>query len=97
MKITENRLNEQVVLRGNSHTSFIGEVDSKKVFNVGSIGNSLDCDNRISYGILDFTNNELKLVNRRVSYLVSEIVDVVIRSEFPLLSEYKRIILIAPM
>jgi len=92
-----NGVNEQVVLSGHSHTSFIGEVDNKKIFNVGSVGNALDGDNRISYGILDFDGNEMKLVNRRISYPINEIIDIAIKNKFPLLDNYKRIILTASM
>jgi predicted phosphodiesterase len=40
---------EEVILCGHSHCSFIGEVEGKKIFNSGSIGNSLDTDNRVIY------------------------------------------------
>ncbi|MBZ9626352.1 YfcE family phosphodiesterase [Clostridium sp. FP2] len=92
-----NGVKEQVILCGHSHTSFIGEVDDKKIFNVGSVGNSLDEDNRISYGILDFSKKEIKLVNRRISYPINEIIDISIKNNFPLLDEYKSIILNASM
>lgn len=86
---------EQVILCGHSHTVFIGETDNKKIFNVGSIGNSLDGDNRISYGILDFSGNELKLVNRRISYPLDEIIEKAYKNNFPFPDEYKRIIMTA--
>lgn len=88
---------EQVILSGHSHTSFIGEVDDKMLFNVGSIGNSLDGDNRISYGILNFAEGRINLVNRRINYPVSEIINIAIDNKFPLLDEYKNIILNASM
>lgn len=88
---------EQLILSGHSHTSFIGEVDDKMIFNVGSIGNSLDGDNRISYGILDFIEDRVNLVNRRISYPVGEIIKIAIDNKFPLLNEYKSIILNASM
>lgn len=97
MKRAVKGVNEQVVLSGHSHTSFIGEVDNKKIFNVGSVGNSLDGDNRISYGILDFTDNEVKLVNRRISYPLNEIIDMAVNNNFPYLEEYKKVILTASM
>ncbi|MVX66837.1 YfcE family phosphodiesterase [Clostridium chromiireducens] len=84
---------EQLILSGHSHTSFIGEVDGKMIFNVGSIGNSLDGDNRISYGVLDFVEGRVNLVNRRISYPVGEIINIAIDNKFPLLNEYKSIIL----
>lgn len=88
---------EQVILSGHSHTSFIGEVDDKIIFNVGSIGNSLDGDNRISYGILDFVEDRVNLTNRRISYPTDEIINIAIDNKFPLLDEYKSIILNASM
>ena len=88
---------EQLILSGHSHTSFIGEVDGKIIFNVGSIGNSLDGDNRISYGVLDFVEGRVNLVNRRISYPVGEIIKIAIDNKFPLLNEYKSIILNASM
>lgn len=88
---------EQVILSGHSHTSFIGEVDDKIIFNVGSIGNSLDGDNRISYGILDFVEDRVNLTNRRISYPADEIINIAIDNKFPLLDEYKNIILNASM
>ncbi len=88
---------EQVILSGHSHTSFIGEVDDRIIFNVGSIGNALDGDNRISYGVLDFVEGGINLVNRRISYPVSEIINIAIDNKFPLLDEYKSIILNAAM
>lgn len=97
MKRAVKGVNEQVILSGHSHTSFIGEVDNKKVFNVGSVGNSLDGDNRISYGILDFTDNEVKLVNRRISYTSNEIIDMAANNNFPYIEEYKKVILTASM
>jgi putative phosphoesterase len=84
---------EQVILSGHSHTSFIGEVDEKMIFNVGSIGNSLDGDNRISYGVLEFAYDKVNLINRRISYPVDEIINIAINNKFPLLDEYKSIIL----
>ncbi|WPC43955.1 YfcE family phosphodiesterase [Clostridium sp. JS66] len=88
---------EQVILSGHSHTSFIGEVDDKIIFNVGSIGNSLDGDNRISYGVLDFVEDRVNLTNRRISYPTDEIINIAIDNKFPLLDEYKSVILNAYM
>jgi putative phosphoesterase len=88
---------EQVVLSGHSHTSYIGEVAGKRIFNVGSVGNSLDGDNSISYGILDFSGNEMILMNRRISYPINEIIDIAVKNSFPFLDEYKKVVLTASM
>lgn len=90
-------VNEQVILCGHSHMSFIDEVDDKKIFNVGSVGNSLDGDNRISYGILDFSEGKIKLINRRIKYKVDEVLDIAMKNKFPFLDGYKRLILTASM
>ncbi|SFC99096.1 metallophosphoesterase family protein [Clostridium uliginosum] len=97
IKVAISGVKEQVILSGHSHTSFIGEVNGKKIFNVGSIGNSLDQDNRISYGILDFSKDNLKLLNRRINYPVHKIIDIALENKFPYLNEYKNIILSASM
>ncbi|WP_304519697.1 metallophosphoesterase family protein [Clostridium estertheticum] len=86
-----------MILCGHSHTCFIGEVNNKKIFNVGSIGNSLDGDNRISYGILDISKKEIKFANRRIEYPINGIIDISIKNKFPLLDEYKSVILTACM
>jgi len=90
-------VDEDVILCGHSHCSFIGEVQGKKIFNTGSIGNSLDGDNRASYGILDFTDENVQLINRRISYSIKELVEVAEKNNFPNLSEYKNIIMNASM
>ena len=90
-------VNEDVILCGHSHCSFIGEVDGKKIFNVGSIGNSLDEDNRASYGILDFSDDNVKLINRRVSYPVDEIISIAENNKFPHINSYKEMLKNASM
>lgn len=92
-----NEVDEQVILCGHSHTSFIGEIDGKKIFNVGSVGNALDNDNRLSYGILEFDEKGIDLINRRITYPVNEIIDRAINNGFPLLDEYKKVIFTASM
>jgi putative phosphoesterase len=88
IRISISGVKEQLILCGHSHTSFIGEVDEKKIFNVGSVGNSLDGDKRISYGILDFSDGEVELINRRIQYPVDEIIHIGIENKFPLLDQY---------
>ena len=60
---------------------------------MGSIGNSLDGDNRISYGILEFDENKVNLINRRISYPVSDVINIATDNKFPLLEEYRKLIL----
>ncbi|OOM78566.1 metallophosphoesterase family protein [Clostridium sp. BL-8] len=83
---------EDVVLCGHSHCSFIGEVEGKKIFNVGSIGIPLDKDNRASYGILDFSNEDVKLINRRVNYSIDEVIAIAKKNKFPYLRQYENML-----
>ncbi len=83
---------DDIILCGHSHCAFIGEVLGKKIFNAGSIGNSLDNDNRASYGILDFSNGQAKLINKRISYPVNEILKIARKNDFPYYNEYKVIV-----
>lgn len=88
---------EDIIICGHSHCPFIGEVEGKKIFNTGSIGNSLDRDNSASYGILDFSDGNIKLINRRISYPIDEIIEIAEKNNFPYLSKYKNIIKNADM
>lgn len=83
---------EQIILSGHSHTTFIGKVDDKTLFNVGSIGNPLDGDNRISYGIMDFSNGEVNLENRRISYPVEDVIEIAVEKDFPFVDQYRDVI-----
>jgi putative phosphoesterase len=80
---------EDIILCGHSHCPFIGEVKGKKIFNVGSIGIPFDKDNRASYGILDFSNGDVKLVNMRVNYSIDEIITIAEKNNFPYLRQYE--------
>lgn len=84
---------EDIVLSGHSHTSFIGECSGKKIFNVGSIGNMMDGDNRISYGILDFSNEEVEMINRRLEYNVNKAIECAEARSLPYLDKYISLIL----
>ena len=84
---------EQVILCGHSHVPFLGEVAGKRIFNVGSVGNSLNGDNRISYGILCASDSVLTLENRRVGYPVQEVLDISMQNGFPITCEYKNMLL----
>ncbi|MDD7793091.1 metallophosphoesterase family protein [Clostridium sp. 'White wine YQ'] len=87
-----NDVKEDIILCGHSHCPFIGEVNDKKIFNVGSIGNSLDKDNRASYGILEFLDNNVKLINKKVAYPIEEILNIAKEKNFPNLDDYKSIV-----
>lgn len=83
---------EDILLCGHSHRPFIGEVEGKKIFNVGSIGIPLDKDNRASYGILDFSNGDVKLVNIRVNYSIDGIIIIAEKNNFPYLRKYENML-----
>lgn len=84
---------ERLVLCAHSHVPFVGGVDDKLICNAGSIGNSLDGDNRISYAILDFAENEPKITIRRLEYPVNQILEEARNNGYPYLEEYEYMIL----
>lgn len=81
-------VNEDIILCGHTHCPFIGEVDGKKIFNVGGVGISFDGDNRASYGILDFSGDGVELINRRINYPVTELLRVAKERNFPNFNAY---------
>lgn len=85
-------VNEAMILSGHSHTVYIGEMEDRIIFNVGSVGNPLDGDNRISYGILDFKQGGVQLENRRLTYPQKEIIKIAADRDFPMADKYKNII-----
>lgn len=92
-----NDVKENVILCGHSHCSFIGEVDGKKIFNVGSIGNSLDGDNRASYGILNLSDDNIELITRKISYPMEKLFEIAEKNNFPNANVYTSIIESASM
>lgn len=85
-------VDERIILCGHSHVPFIGEVDGKRIFNAGSIGYSLDGDNRISYGILDISDGNVEMINRRISYPIDELLGIAAQRKFPNMDKYKNAI-----
>lgn len=81
-------VDEQVILCGHSHTVYSGEISDKKIFNVGSIGNSADGDNRISYGILTITDKEIRMENRRIGYPIREAIEAAMICDYPNVEKY---------
>lgn len=82
-------VDEQIILCGHSHVPFIGEVNGKRIVNAGSIGYSLDGDNRISYGILDVSDGNVEMINRRVSYPIDDLLGIAAERKFPNMDKYK--------
>lgn len=85
-------VNEDIILCGHSHEAYIGEVQGKKIFNAGSVGNPLDGDNRASYGIIDFDGSEVKLLNMRLEYDFEEIIEAAKERSFPNAESYEKVI-----
>lgn len=79
---------ENIILCGHTHCPFIGELDEKKLFNVGGVGISFDGDNRASYGILDCSENGIELVIRRIEYPVNELLRLAKEKNFPNFDAY---------
>ncbi|WP_315073520.1 metallophosphoesterase family protein [uncultured Clostridium sp.] len=92
MKEIIKDVKEDIILCGHSHCSFIGEVEGKKIFNVGSIGIPFDKDNRASYGILDFSNEAVKLINRRVNYSIDKVIIIAEKNNYPYLVQYENML-----
>jgi len=67
-----SNIEESIIVSGYSHVPFIGSVANKIIFNVGSIGMSLDGDNRASYGIIKIEDQSPKCSIRRVIYPISK-------------------------
>jgi putative phosphoesterase len=84
---------QDIILSGHSHRTFLTKLDDKVIFNVGSIGNSLDGDNTASYGILEFTEEGLKIGNMRIEYPTEEILRIAEERKFPYFETYKTVVL----
>lgn len=87
-----SNIEESVIVSGHSHVPFIGKVANKIIFNVGSIGMSLDGDNRASYGLIKIKNQTPKCSIRRVTYPISKILTIAKNREFPDLKNYKKML-----
>lgn len=86
-------VNENIILCGHSHYPFLGQVEGKLIFNVGSVGRPLDGDNSAAYGILDFSSPiQPRFELKRVCY---PIMDTVLRAKevgFPNYLKYEKIL-----
>lgn len=85
-------IKEDVILCCHTHRSYIGQLDKKRILNAGGVGISFDGDNRESYGILDFSEEGLKIINRRVEYSIDKLFEVAEKRNFPQLDSYKKTI-----
>ncbi|MFW9988218.1 MAG: metallophosphoesterase family protein [Candidatus Odinarchaeota archaeon] len=87
-----SNIEESIIVSGHSHVPFIVKIANKTIFNVGSIGMSLDGDNRASYGIIKIKNQIPKCSIRRVTYPISKTIEIARNREFPDLINYKKIL-----
>lgn len=83
------KVKEDIILCGHSHVPYIGKINGKYIINAGSIGRSLDGDNRASYGIIDFTlRNNPKFKIKRVNYSIDETIKLAEKNKFPNIEKY---------
>jgi putative phosphoesterase len=90
LKTIISEIEESVLVSGHTHVPFIGKVENKAVFNVGSIGLPLDGDNRASYGIIRVKNRTPNCIIRRVTYPVHETVTIAQNQNFPDFESYQK-------
>ncbi|MFX1493066.1 MAG: metallophosphoesterase family protein [Promethearchaeota archaeon] len=83
---------ESIVVCGHTHIPCIKEIENKVIFNVGSIGMSLDRDNRASYGLIKIENGTPKCLIRRVSYPINESLKDAKIKNLPNLKKYEKIL-----
>jgi len=83
---------EDIILGAHSHTTYFGKAKDKIIFNPGSIGNSLEEDKKITYGILKSEQGQISVSHIRLDYPVEEIIAVGIKNHFPLMEAYKKLI-----
>ncbi|KLU61544.1 phosphodiesterase [Peptococcaceae bacterium CEB3] len=85
---------ENVVLCGHSHHPYIGQVEGKAMFNVGSVGRPLDGDNSASYGIIDLSApKKPKFEIRRVQYSITDTVSRAKKIGFPYTEKYEKVLM----
>lgn len=80
---------EEIILCGHSHIPCNLNIDKKIIFNVGSIGNPWDGRNEASYGIVELQNDEVRLIQKRVSYAYNVTIAVAHENEFPYIDKYE--------
>jgi len=79
---------EDVIVCGHSHRPYIGEIEEKKIINVGSVGSPYDGDNRASYAVLEITAGQIESEIKRVDYNIEKLLTIADKRDFPFLDEY---------
>ena len=81
---------ESVIVSGHTHIPYIGKVGKKTIFNVGSVGMSINGDNRAAYGVLKIKKGILECLIRRINYPIHETLAIAQKQGFPDLKNYKK-------
>lgn len=84
---------EKVVLCGHSHHPYLGQVEGKQIFNVGSVGRPLDGDNCASYGIIELNSSKKpRFEIIRVQYSIIDTVSRAKKVGFPYYEKYEKVL-----
>ena len=79
---------EDIIVCGHIHCPYKKTIGNKTVINPGSIGESLDGDNRASYAYLTIKDEELVITHRRVSYDLDAVYRTMEEKNMPLREEF---------
>jgi predicted phosphodiesterase len=74
-------LDTDIVIFGHSHVQWYAEIGKKVIINPGSCGLPLDYDKRAAYTILELDENAINVLERRVSYNISDSISRTMKSE----------------
>jgi putative phosphoesterase len=77
-------IEEDIIMCGHIHRPYINNVGRKIAINPGSIGESLDKDNRASYLIIEENKNELDFKNIRVEYNINNVENEMRKKNMPM-------------
>lgn len=91
LELMVENVSQSIILSGHTHVPFIGTVNGKSIFNVGSVGLPADGSNLAAYGVIDICPGgapEFEIV--RVSYPINEIIKVAKDQDFPNTDSYEQ-------
>jgi len=93
---TIERINSKIIVTGHIHAPYFKIMNNKFIINPGSVGESLDNDNRASYSMLIIDGNKINVVNKRVSYDINtieiELIKEMYHGKMKLLEEYEKLV-----
>ena len=64
-----------VILVGHTHMPFIKKLEGKYIFNLGSVGQPRDRNNKASFGIINIEKNRIKLDLKRIKYDIKKTIE----------------------